>query len=225
MDSTRSFPSQAFGALGSRGARRRRDIFEPAARPPLRCAPGPTPVEGSAHRAESAFLRPRQHARPPASDGTARRAGRPTCIPAAASAVLAAALLPRRHVDVAEALRPWRSAEVERLRVPGERRPCLARCGVDRGAEVDRCRPGIADILARRDVHVLAALGVGVGMLGAKVDPLLVGSRCLNSSDSRTSCPNCGRSKRATRSSVVARAPAKNGAPKTIGNSPSQSPG
>ncbi len=49
--------------------------------------------------------------------------------------------------------------------------------------------------------------------------------RSRSTSDSRTSSPNSCLSKRATRSGVVARAPAKNGAPNTIGSSPRYSPG
>ncbi len=50
-------------------------------------------------------------------------------------------------------------------------------------------------------------------------------NRCLNASEVRTSKPNWARSKRATRIGVTAQAPAKKGAPNTIGRSPSQSPG
>src|SRR5215204_7230881 len=66
-------------------------------------------------------------------------------------------LLPRRDVDVARALRPRSSAEVQRLRVPGKGGARLAGSRVHSGARVDRRRPGVGEAVALRRPDVLTA--------------------------------------------------------------------
>src|SRR6186997_2337416 len=72
------------------------------------------------------------------------------------SVVLPVELVPGGDVDVAHPLGPRSAAEVQRARVPRERRTSLADGRVDRVSELGRRRPRIVDAVTRGDPDVLA---------------------------------------------------------------------